>query len=223
MTTTSHRGDHDLKTMVVDELDFTPAVNADHIGVSVDDGAVILSGDVSSYPEKYAAVRAALRVRGVSAVADEIEVHSPWAAYQDVDIARDANDALQRSTTLLNDAVKATVHDHRVTLTGVLEWKYQRDYAERAVSAIKGVTHVENKISLTPHLVVDAETMKSKITSAIMRNAQLDADNVQVSVTGPKATLRGAVSSWAERRQAEHAAWATAGVTIVNNQIIVRN
>jgi len=222
MTKTQHRTDHELKTEIDDELAFTPAVNAYQVGVAVNEGAVTLSGEVESYPEKIAAVRAALRVRGVTAVADEIVVDGRWGIRQDADIAREAGEGLDRSVGVPEGAVKAAVHDHVVTLSGTVTWQYQREAARHAVAWLPGVREVLNLVTLKPPIEVSATEAKLKITSALVRNAQLDADHIQVSVTGQEVELTGSVSSWAERRQAEHAAWSSPGVTGVHNRLIVR-
>lgn len=220
MTAAKQRTDHDLKQLVTDELEFTPSVTSDRIGVAVHDGVVILSGQVETYLEKQAAVRAAQRVRGVVAVADEIEVKTVWDTQQDPDIAREAGEALERSVGFPAGAIKATVHNAEVTLTGVVDWHFQRENAVEAVAGLRGVRRVHNLITLKPR-PTSATKMKAKITSAIMRNAQLDANQIEVTVTGHQATLTGTVSSWAERRQAEYAAWSSVGITAVNNQIRV--
>jgi osmotically-inducible protein OsmY len=221
MTQTQYKTDHELKIAIEEELDWTPAVKADRVGVAVNDGAVTLSGEVESYPEKHAAVQAALRVRGVTAIADEIVVESPWGSLQDADIAREAGARLDRSVVVPADAVKATVHDHIVTLSGTVPWQYQREAAQHAVAELRGVREVRNSIILKPPTVVSASSAKSKITSALVRNAQLDANRIQVKVDGQQVELTGVVSSWAERRQAEKAAWSAPGVTKVSNHLVV--
>jgi osmotically-inducible protein OsmY len=221
MTQTLHKTDHELKIAIDGELEWAPNVKADRVGVSVHDGAVTLSGQVDSYPEKEAAVRAALRVRGVAAVADEILVEHIWGPRDDTDIAREAGAALERSVVVPQNAVKATVHGHVVTLTGSVPWRYQREAARHAVSGLPGVTGVLDQVVITPTVTISAAKAKSKITSALVRNAQLDANRITVAVHGSEVTLMGTVSSWAERRQAEHAAWSAPGVTAVRNQIKV--
>jgi osmotically-inducible protein OsmY len=213
--------DHELKIAVDAELEWAANVKADSVGVSVHDGAVTLSGQVGTYPEKEAAVRAALRVRGVRAVADEVAVENAWGPRDDTDIAREAGAALERSVVVPKGSVKATVHNHVVTLTGSVPWRYQREAAWHAVSGLPGVTGVLDQVVITPAVKISAEKAKSKITSALVRNAQLDANRVTVGVHGSEITLSGTVSSWAERRQAEHAAWSAPGVTAVRNQITV--
>jgi osmotically-inducible protein OsmY len=136
MTRAQRRPDAELKAAVVDELQWTPGVDSTYIGVSVTDGAVTLSGEVESYPEKSLAEKAVQRVRGVTAIAEEITVRDTWGA-ADTDIAREAGEALQRSVDV-PDTVRATVHGRVVTLSGVVEWQYQRAAAARAVRHLKG-------------------------------------------------------------------------------------
>lgn len=223
MTQTEQRSDHELKIAIDAELDWAPNVKADRIGVAVRHGGVTLSGQVGTYPEKEAAVRAALRVRGVTAVADEITVDHSWGPRTDADIARDASAALARTVIVPADAVKAAVHNRVVTLSGSVPWQYQREAARRAVAAVRGVTDVFNHVVLSPPVTVTitATKAKDKITSAIMRNAQLDANHVMVDVNDSTVTLSGTVTSWAQHRQAEHAAWALPGVTAVHNRLRV--
>lgn len=220
MTVAQRKTDHELKQAVSDELAFTPDIDADRIGVAVHGGAVTLSGQVGTYLQKLVAVRAALNVRGVTAIADEIEVESVVGVVQDTDIARQAGATLEHSVSLPPGAVKASVHDHEITLTGEVDWQYQREHAERLVAALPGLRRIHNLITLKVR-AVSAETMKSKITSATMRNAQLDANHITVAVTGHQVTLTGTVRSWAERRQAEQVAWSSPGISIVNNRITV--
>jgi osmotically-inducible protein OsmY len=219
MTTTQHLTDHQLKEAICAELAWTPSVKADQVGVALIDGAATLSGEVGSYPEKEAAVAAALRVRGVTAVADEIVVHYAWDRREDADVARDVSAAIAATVVLPVGSVKATVHDHVVTLSGTVTWQYQREAAHRAVATSPGVTSVRNMIGLKAPIGVSLYDTKEKITAALSRNAQLDAQHVKLTLSGSTVTLTGSVSSWAEKRQAEHATWCAPGVTNVDNQL----
>lgn len=211
-----------MRDAVAAELAWTPNVNATNIGVAVIDGVVTLSGEVLSYPEREQAERAALRVRGVPAIADEIEVHLPGNAPSDSDIARQAAEMLDRAVDVPEGAVQAAVHHQIVTLSGDVSWQYQRAAAHRAVAYLKGVTAVVNNIRITPQPSV-ADT-KSAITAALIRNARVEARNIDVA-TRPDGTvtLTGTTNSWHERRQAEHAAWSAPGVTAVENLLRVRS
>ena len=219
MTQTLSRSDKDLKTAVVDELGWTPSVDSTHVGVAVNDGAVTLSGEVSSYPEKLLAGKAALRVHGVTAIAQEITVHTTWSA-NDTDIAREAAEALERATDV-PESVKATVHEHAVTLTGVVDWHYQREAAERAVRHTKGVTGVLDTVTIRPSAM--PSDVKAAITSALVRNARLESKHITVT-PGPDGlvTITGSVGSWAERRQAEQACWSAPGVMDVTNHLRIQ-
>ncbi|BEP13539.1 BON domain-containing protein [Acidothermaceae bacterium B102] len=219
MTTHVPRTDHELKLAIVAELEWAPDVVADHVGVGLTDGAVTLCGQVASYPERVAAVRAVLRVRGVTAVADEIVVRDPAGDGADADIARDAAAALERSTSLPAGSVKAEVHDQVVTLTGALSWHYQRSTAVNLVAGLPGVRDVVNEIVLQPQAVVSPVEAEASILAALQRSALLNVPAVKVSVNGSVITLTGTVSTWAERHEAEFAAWCTPGVTHVDDRL----
>jgi osmotically-inducible protein OsmY len=221
MTQTLHKSDAELKSDVVDELEWTPNVDPAHIGVTANDGVITLSGEVGTYPEKRAAEQAALRVRGVTAVADEITVRNTWTELADTDIAREVGQALTRSVAVPADAVKAVVHNHVVTLSGMVTWNFQREVAERAVRYLKGVTAVHNRITVKP--LPATGDVKKAINSALVRNAQLDSNGIEVTVADGIVTLTGDVQSWAERRQAEHASWSAPGVVDVKNLLRIRN
>lgn len=219
MTQTPRRTDADLKQSVEDELSWLPSVNSNHIGVSVDDGAVTLTGHVESYPQKMLAGKAALRVRGVTAIAQEVEVHSSWSSANDTDIAREAGEALGRSVTVPN-TVTASVHSHIVTLAGEVKWRFEREDAFRAVHYLKGVVDVINQIVIKP--AVSAAGVKEKIQAALLRNAQLEGKFITVT-TEPSGhiTLNGNVRSWSERREAERVSWSAPGVSRITNNLKV--
>jgi osmotically-inducible protein OsmY len=210
--------DAELKSAIVAELDWTPNVDSTHIGVAVNDGIVTLSGEVASYPEKRLAEEAAFRVRGVTAVAEEIVVRNHWGATNDSEIARLAAEALEHSVDVPADAVRVAVHDHIISLTGTVTWQFQRQAAERAVHHLKGVKGVDDAIVLEP--VVSTGDVRAGIAAALMRNAQVEASGITV-VAAPdgEVTLSGTVQSMAERRQAEQVAWSAPGVTSVVNRL----
>lgn len=220
MTQAVHRTDQDLQTSVNDELLYVPNLDAAHIDVAVKDGVVTLSGEVASLPERVTAKRATMRMWGVKAVADKMTVRtSGTAAMNDTDMARTAKQLLDWAVDVPSDTVSADVRDHAITLSGNVTWEYQRDAALRAVSYISGLTGIKNAISLNqgPSVTV----VKTAIENAIQRNAQLHAQTIHVDVDGHQLTLRGDVRSHADRREAEQAAWAAAGVTSVNNNLRV--
>jgi osmotically-inducible protein OsmY len=222
MTVTQHATDHELKDGLERELDWTSDVDNDHVGIAVNDGAVTLSGQVASYPEKAAAVSAALRVRGVTAIADEIVVRHLFGPRADADIARTAAAVIASTVVVPSGRVSATVHHHEVTLTGTVAWHHQRVAAKHAVAAIPGVTAVHNLIEIVPVAeMVPSDDAKANVTAALLRNAELDAQHVAVTVNGTEIQLTGHVSSWAAQHQAEFAAWCTPGVTHVDNRLLI--
>lgn len=218
MTQTMHNTDHQLKTAVTEELSWASNVNADHVGASVSGGAVTLSGEVNTYPEKSAAVAAVLRVAGVTAVADEIVVRSGRSDRDDSGIATHAVRALATSTSVPH-TVQAVVHDHEVVLTGTVPWNYQRNSAARLMENVPGVYSVRNEIKIVPQLPFAADTAKKNIRAALVRNAQVEADHIHVHTNGTEIELTGTARTWAERNQAGHIAWNTPGVTKVHNNL----
>jgi osmotically-inducible protein OsmY len=214
------KNDKDLQRDVFDELRWEPAVQSTDIGVTAKDGVVTLTGVLDSYPEKWAAERAAKRVSGVKALALDLEVKLPGSGNQtDADIAEAAENALDWDVSVPQDRIKVTVDKGFLTLEGEVDWQFQRSAAERAVVNLTGVTGVANEITIKPQ--VAPTDIKAKIEAALNRSAILDAGDIMVQTDGGKVTLSGSVSSWAERDEAESAAWAAPGVTEVKDQIMV--
>ncbi len=217
--------DAQLQRDVMNELQWEPTIHAAEIGVAVKDGVVTLSGHVDSYAKKGAAERAVKRVSGVKAVAEEIKVTLPGAYRRaDEDIARAASNILDWDLSVPHDRVKVMVQGGRVTLSGDVDWYYQKARAEDAVRHLIGVLGVTNSITIKPPVpTVKAFEVKNKIEDALKRNARLlrDAEKIQVEISGSKVILRGSVGSWADRDEAESAAWSAPGVSEVENKIVV--
>lgn len=212
--------DRELQQHVQNALEWEPSIESTEIGVSVDNGIVTLRGDVHSYTEKSAAERVALHVYGTKAVANDINVRLT-SRYErnDTEIAQAAVSALKWNTMVPADKVNLAVSNGWITLTGTTDWQYQRDAAARAVRDLTGVKGVTNNITLKPH--VKAGDVQSKIEAAFKRSAEIDARRVNVTASDGKIVLTGNVRSWAERQEAERAAWAAPGVTRVEDRIAV--
>jgi osmotically-inducible protein OsmY len=207
---------------VLDELEFDPSVDATNIGVAVDEGVVTLTGHVSSYAEKTAAECAARRVRGVRAIAQEIEVRYPSEKKAlDDEIAKRALTVLNWDAMIPQDAVKVTVQKGWVTLTGEVNWQYQKEAAVDAVRKLSGVTGVHDCISIKPQ-TVHVSDIKKKIEDALARHAQIEAEAIRVDIRdGNKVSLQGKVDSWEEREAVESAAWSVAGVQSVDDRLTI--
>lgn len=203
--------DIQLQQDIMAELKWEPAVGAEHIGVEVTDGVVTLAGHVSSYPEKWHAEQAAQRVAGVNALAVEIDVRLPGSSQRlDADIARTAENVLLWTSILPKDAIKVLVEKGWITLSGALDWDFQRQTAVNAVRHLMGVTGVSDQIVITPSVTLGA--VKADIEAALKRRASNDTQAISVQVTGGEVTLSGTFHNWSERDLATHAVWSTPGV-----------
>jgi osmotically-inducible protein OsmY len=212
--------DAQVQQDVIAELEWEPSINAAQIGVEVKDGIVTLAGHVSSYAEKWDAERAAQRVSGVKALAVEMDVKLAGSSKRnDADIARSAQDVLQWTAYLPKDSVKVMVEDGWITLSGEVDWEYQRQAAVGGVRYLMGVTGVSDQIVVKPKVSLSA--VKSDIEAALKRRATADAQKISVGVRGGDVTLTGTVHSWSERDLARNAAWGTPGVRNVVDNITI--
>jgi osmotically-inducible protein OsmY len=224
MTTTidniTTTGDNSTRDAVVHELDWDPKVDASHIGVVANDGAIVLSGHVPSYAHRWASMRAAERVYGVRAVADEIEVKLDSSDERDDgDIAESIAQQIKWHSAI-PAAVTAEVLNGHVTLRGAVSWSFQRDEAARAFRFLTGVNNITNMITLTPH-APKASDVEERVGKAIERMADLDARSIRVTAIDGRVQLHGHVHSFSERLAASRSAAGAPGVTDVDNEIVV--
>jgi osmotically-inducible protein OsmY len=211
--------DADIRTRVIDELDFDPSVTASGIGVTVSKGVVTLTGFVPSYFEQETAVRAVQRVKGVRAVAQELKVRlANFQKHGDDEIAGRALSILGWTMHGDND-IRVVVDDGWVTLSGQVDWGFQKKSAEQAIRKLGGVTGVSNTITVRH---VQNADVREGILRAFRRNAELEGAGIDIAIDGTTVTLTGAVKTWYERRMAEEAAWRAPGVTEVRDNIAVQ-
>ena len=214
------RRDSEIQNDVVAELKWEPGLMDDDIAVGVREGVVTLGGSVSSYGDKMTAERVASRIKGVQAIANDIEVRLPSSfSRTDPDVAHAALDALRWDTAVPEQLLKVKVDKGWLTLEGEVEWHYQREAAERAVRYLVGVKGVTNLIRIRAHPI--PADVKKRITDALHRSAQFDAEHIAVEVADNKAILRGTVRSYTESRDVMRAAHNAPGITEVENRLTV--
>lgn len=214
--------DAEIQQDVLDELDWDPEIEVTDVGVEVDDGVVTLTGTVDMYTTKLTAERAAFRVAGVRAVANDIRIQPTWSGERtDTQIAQSIANAFEWDVSIPEEQIDVRVADHWVTLSGEVDWHYQRIAAENAAKRIGEVTGVNNNLRVQQP-VASASDIKEGIENALVRSAEVDSDRITVDVRDGRVTLSGTVRSWAERQEAQEAVWKARGVTSVDNKIKIR-
>lgn len=212
--------DTQLRQLVIDELEFEPSIDATHIGVAASAGVITLTGYVRSYAEKVAAMKAARRVRGVRAIAQELEVRYPGEMKTaDEEIAKRILSVLKWDAMIPDDRVRVTVQKGWVNLSGALDWQYQKKAAEDAVRRLSGVIGVTNALTVKPTL--QADDIKKKIEAALTRNAQIEAEGIRIDVLNNRVSLEGVVDSWEDHDIVENAAWSVPGVLAVDDRLVI--
>jgi len=212
--------DLEIQKDVMDELRWTPSLNSTEIGVAVKKGIVTLSGTVDTYAKKLSAEKAAKSIEGVKAIAEDIEVKiSSLGKKTDTDIAGAALNALKWNSSVNEEKIKVSVDNGWVTLEGTTDWEYQKNSARKAVENLVGVRGINNLIKISPK--VAPSDVLNKISAAFHRSATIDAGKINLEVNGSKVILNGTVRSYAEKKDAEGAAWFAPGVTSVENNLVI--
>jgi len=210
--------DSQIQQDVMDQLKWEPYLNAAQIGVAVKNGIVTLSGQVDTYSKKLIAENAAKKISGVKAIAEDIQIGvSPAYNKTDAEIAEAVLNALKWHTAVQEEKIKVKVEDGYVRLEGEVEWNFQRKNAASAIETLAGVRSVINLITVKPK--ISSSDIEEKINEAFKRSATIDAGKITAEVIGSKAILRGKVRSFAEKEDAENAAWFAPGITAVDSKI----
>jgi len=216
------RTDMELQKDVAEELKWEPRLQEDEIGVAVKNGVVTLTGFVPDYAQRRTAAKAAERVVGVRAVAQELVVKVPeMFRYSDTELAHRVVNALAWDVEVPNEKIQAKVEDGWVTLEGTVDWQYQRNAAERAVRYLGGIKGVANQITIAPSMSASAYDVAQRIKAALHRTAEVEAKRVEVTAKDGKVVLTGSVRSWPERADVERAAWSASGVMAVDDRLAV--
>ena len=214
------KSDIEIQKDVMEQLKWEPFLNSAQIGVSVKNGIVTLSGQVDAYSKKIQAEKAAKKVSGVKAIAEDIIVGlSPTYKKTDVEVAESVVNALKWHTMIPEDKIKVSVEEGNVKLEGEVEWEYQRNQAKTTVENLTGVRFVTNLIAVKPK--VTPYELQQKINSSFQRSANIDAARITAEVLGSKVILRGKVRSFAEKEDAENAVWSAPGVVSVENKLVI--
>jgi osmotically-inducible protein OsmY len=210
-----------LRQIILEELEYEPSLDANHIGVAIEKGIVTLTGSVASFAQKQAAIAAVRRIHGVRAIADEIEVRYPFEQRIDDDeIARRAVDVLGWNSIVPHRAIQVLVRDGWVTLTGDVDWYFQKQSAEDAIRKLSGVRGIVNSVAIKPR--VQATDVKKKIEDALRRHLEAEIKGIRLTVEdGGEVTLEGVVDNWNEHQAIETAAWSAPGVIAVHNRLSV--
>jgi osmotically-inducible protein OsmY len=212
--------DNQLQKSVQAELSWEPSITAAHIGVAAKEGIVTLTGHVNTYAEKHAAEKATGRVKGVKGVAEELEVRLSFETKRtDEEIAASAVDRLAWDVSVPRDSVKIRVENGWVTMTGQVDWNFQKDAANQDLRRLFGVVGISDHITIKPR--VNVSNLSDDITHALHRSWFFDRDNVSVTASGGKVTLRGSVPTFEDKQVAAWTAWGASGVTDVENDISV--
>jgi osmotically-inducible protein OsmY len=210
----------ELQKKVLDALDWEPSLDAGRIGVAATAGVVTLTGQVSSYADRWTAERVVKQMAGVKGLANELEVKLPGDSRRtDTDLASAAVRALEWDVQVPHQKIKVRASDGWISLEGQVEWQYQREAAERALRHLLGVRGVSNQLTLTAR--VTPMDLKNRIEAAFKRTAELEARKIRVETKGSTVILDGTVHTWAERDEAERAVWAAPGVAVVEDHLAV--
>lgn len=207
-----------LRQLIEDELEWEPSLDAADIGVAVDEGVVTLMGHVKTYSERMASENAVKRVKGVRALVQDLEVQFGRSDLtSDDQIAKRAADLVKWNATIPRDGIQIKVQDGVVTLSGIVDWKYQSEQVRRRIGELKGVKSVHNLIKVKTR--VSPVDVKTRIENALVRSAGIEAKGIRVTATDGRVTLEGKVDSWHDREVAENAAWAAPGVKEVDDRL----